>query len=402
MDSSGHDHDEALYRRIVEDSPAAVVLLSNEPATRVLYASPRIEAISGFSVDELIADPELWLRHIDPEEVEHAVAEWAGAVERRERLTAEYRFRHRDGRWRWIRDTSAPVQAPDGSVRYRQSFVEDITSERFAEAQAERSEARYRALVERLPVIVYVDSDEPEPRSLYVSPNSKSILGYEPGAFLADPKLWFDSMHPDDLPRVREGWAESIRSRRPFHAEYRDLKPDGSEVWVRDHSILIHDDEGEPLFWQGILLDVTAEKQAEIAFADSERRYQALIEQLPAAVYLDERRGETSTIFVSSPIEQMTGIPAERWMSEPGLWERVIHPDDVERVGRSMASANEAGSSLDMKYRYLHADGRVVWVHDTAGPVLGPDGRPLYWLGVVTDVTASKEAEIELARSETR
>ena len=42
------------------------------------------------------------------------------------------------------------------------------------------------------------------------------------------PTLWFDSMHPVDLPRVRETWAESIRTRQPFHAEYRDIRPDGT------------------------------------------------------------------------------------------------------------------------------------------------------------------------------
>ena len=82
MRSSEHDRDEAMYRRIVEDSPAAVVLLSNEAATRVLYASPRIEDICGFAVEALIADPDLWPRHIDPDEVERVVAAWTRAVER--------------------------------------------------------------------------------------------------------------------------------------------------------------------------------------------------------------------------------------------------------------------------------------------------------------------------------
>jgi len=395
-------HNEALYRRIVEDSPAAVVLLTNEPAAAVLYASPRIEEISGYRPVELVAHPTLWMSRLHPDEVADVQARWATAVENRERFQAEYRFLHRDGGWRWLRETSSPVRDEDGHVRYRQSFTEDVTTERFAEAQAERSEARYRALVERLPVIVYVDSDELSPRSLYVSPNSSEILGYRPGDYLADPQLWFDSMHPDDLPRVREAWEASIRTRQAFNAEYRDLKPDGTVVWVRDHSLLVYDDGGEPLFWQGVLFDITAEKRAESALIDSERRYRALVEQLPAAVYIDERRGQTSSVFVSQQIQQMTGIPADRWITEAGLWEQVIHPDDHERVRTAMEHAAETLSNVDLEYRWLHRDGRVVWVHDVAGPVLGDDGRVLYWLGVMTDITAHKGAEFELARSETR
>ena len=103
--------------------------------------------------------------------------EWTAAVESKGRFEADYRFLHRERRMAMVpRDVDADA-GTDDSVRYRQSFIEDITAERFAEVVAERSEARYRALVERLPVVVYVDSDEPEPRSLYVSPNSREHVG---------------------------------------------------------------------------------------------------------------------------------------------------------------------------------------------------------------------------------
>ena len=133
----GFPHDEALFRRIVEDSPAAVVLLSNEVAARVLYVSPRIEAISGFRPDELLTQPGLWISRLHPDEGPELGARWAHAVESGERFSAEYRFRHRTGEWRWLRETSSAVREPDGSIRYRQSFTEDITAERFAGREAE-------------------------------------------------------------------------------------------------------------------------------------------------------------------------------------------------------------------------------------------------------------------------
>jgi len=395
-------HDEALYRRIVEESPAAVVLLTNETAARVLYASPRIEEMSGFSPDELMSQPGLWVGRLHPDEGPELGARWAAAVDSGERFSAEYRFLHRGGEWRWFRETSSPVRGADGAVRYRQSFTEDITSERFAEAQAERSEARYRALIERLPVIVYVDTDEVEPHSLYVSPNSREILGYEPREFLDDPGLWFTSMHPDDLPRVREVWAESIRTRRPFHAEYRDLRPDGTVVWVRDHSLLVHDDDGRPLFWQGVLLDITAERETETMLHRSEARYRALIEHLPVVVYLDAYGPSEGNRYVSPNVVDVLGHPAGAFMSDTHLWQELVHRDDLERAEAAWNHGWDTGTGWSLEYRYVHPDGHEVWVRDEGRMVIDPVTGERTWQGVIVDLTDAKRSETNLARSEQR
>ncbi|MET0800401.1 MAG: PAS domain-containing protein, partial [Actinomycetota bacterium] len=401
-DSLALPHDELLYRRIVEDSPAAVVLLTNEAPTRALYASPRIEEISGFTPDELLTQHELWVGRLHPDEAEALAIKWAAAVEAGELFRAEYRFQHRDGDWRWLRETSSPVREAAGTIRYRQSFTEDITSERLAEEQAERSEARYRALVERLPVIVYVDSDEAEPSSLYVSPNCLEILGYAPSEFLADPELWFRSMHADDLARVKEAWADAVRTRTPFHAEYRDVRPDGSIVWVRDHSILVDDEEGRPLFWQGVLLDITAEREAATALDRSEARYRNLVEQIPVIVYIDAYDGAESSRYVSPRVIDVLGYPADAFVADTWLWDRIVHPDDHKRV---LAAWNEGWShdtGWSVAYRCVHPDGHDVWVRDDARSVIDPATGEQTWQGVIVDLTVAKKAESELRRSEQR
>ena len=395
-------HGDELYRRIVEDSPAAVVLLAAETTQRVLYASPRVEEISGFAPDELLAEPGLWTRRLHPDEAATIGADRSAAVDSGERFRAEYRFLHRGGEWRWFRETSSPVREADGPVRYWQSFIEDITAERFAVVVAERSEAKYRALVERLPVVVYVDSDEPEPRSLYVSPNSREILGYDPGDYLADSTLWFDSMHPVDLPRIREIWAESIRTRRPFHAEYRDIRPDGTVVWVRDHSILVLSDEGETLFWQGVLLDITAEREAEVMLDRSEARYRDLIEHLPVIVYMDAYGASEGSRYVSPNVIDVLGRSAEEFVSDTTLWFRMMHPDDRLLAHAAWSQGWANGSGWTVEYRFLHPDGHEVWVRDEASMVIDPSTGQQTWQGVMVDLTAARQTEADLRSSERR
>ncbi len=394
--------DGELYRRIVEDSPVAVMLLTSESNPQVLYASRRIEEISGFTPGQLLEQPELWFRRFHPDGSAAIGGEWTAAVESGGRFEADYRFQHRNGEWRWFRETSTPMLESDGSVRYRQSFIEDITAERFAAVVAERSEARYRALVERLPVVVYVDSDEPEPRSLYVSPNSRDILGYDPGDYLADSRLWFDSMHPIDLPRVREIWTESIRTRQPFHAEYRDLRPDGTAVWVRDHSILVLSDDGEALFWQGVLLDITAEREAEVMLDRSEARYRDLIEHLPVIVYMDAYGASEDSRYVSPNVIDVLGRSAEEFVSDTTLWFRMMHPDDRLLAHAAWSQGWANGSGWTVEYRFLHPDGHEVWVRDEASMVIDPSTGQPTWQGVMVDLTAARQTEADLRSSERR
>jgi len=400
-ETSGFLDDPQLFRRILEDSPAAIVLMTDEPAPRVLYATPRVHDISGFTPDELVARTDLWVSRLHPDDGATIDAEWSRALETGRRFEAEYRFMHRNGQWRWFRETASLVR-DDAGVRYRQGFLDDITSERLAESQAERSEARYRALVERLPVIVYVVTDEAEPRSLYVSPNAVDIVGYEPQHFVGDPSSWLDSKHEDDRRAIREAWSDAVRTRQAFHAEYRVLKPDGTIVWLRDQSLLVRDGSGRALFWQGVLLDITAEREIEVMLLRTEARYRELIEHLPVIVYMDAYDDATPSRYVSPNVLEVLGHPAEAFIADTRLWTRLVHPDDLERARTAWEHGWSAATGWSVEYRYVHPDGHHVWVRDEARMVVDPATGGQTWQGVIVDLTDAKEAEVERRRSEQR
>ena len=102
-----------------------------------------------------------------------------------------------------------------------QGVIVDISDVRLAEEAAARSEARYRNLVEHLPAVVYVDSPDVEPLSLYVSPSSTEILGYAPIEYLNDPSLWMRTIHPDDVGMVAVSWTAAVLDGSAFAEEYR-------------------------------------------------------------------------------------------------------------------------------------------------------------------------------------
>jgi PAS domain S-box-containing protein len=132
-----------------------------------------------------------------------------------------------------------------------------------AEKSLLESEAKFRRLVEHLPAVVYMNQASAASSTIYVSPQIETMFGYTQEEWLADPEFWMKALHPEDHADVIKQVHASIQTGDPFDMEYRMVARDGRVVWVRDESILVHDTEGEPQFWQGILLDVTEQKQHE-------------------------------------------------------------------------------------------------------------------------------------------
>jgi PAS domain S-box-containing protein len=124
--------------------------------------------------------------------------------------------------------------------------------------------------------------------------------------------------------------------------------------------------------------------------------YRAMVEGIPAIVYLD-RPDEFSTNFYMSPqAEQLLGYTTEEWGATTEFWFEKIHPEDLDAVIEENRRSNEVGDRFFAEYRMFAKDGRVVWIRDEAVPVLGDDGRPAHWQGVMLDISAQKDAEDKL------
>jgi diguanylate cyclase (GGDEF)-like protein/PAS domain S-box-containing protein len=127
-----------------------------------------------------------------------------------------------------------------------------------------------------------------------------------------------------------------------------------------------------------------------------EQRFQLLVEQSPAVVYIDALDDTASTVYISPRIELLTGYGPREWREDPDLWPKLLHPEDREHALELTSRHNETGEPFVMEYRLETRDGRTIWVRDEAIMVTRSDGSFLHSQGLMTDITAEKEAEARI------
>jgi PAS domain S-box-containing protein len=268
-----------------------------------------------------------------------------------------------------------------------------------SESRRLEAESRYQQLVEQNPAVTYTEEYGPDgPRLTFVSPQVRDLLGYPAERLLTEPDLWFGGVHPEDAARVESASADLFEAGADYDETTRMRAADGRWVWVRDIARPIRDQRGDVQHWQGFLVDIGERMETEGRLREAEERYRAMVERIPAVTYTDlvGDDGVTYMGFVSPQVEEILGYPPQRFLDHPGFWFEIMHPDDLAHLRAIDAFNNSDLGPFDHEYRMRHANGRWVWVHDISTPVLDADGNLEYFLGFLTDVSSTKDAEDRL------
>ncbi|MEO8422635.1 MAG: EAL domain-containing protein [Actinomycetota bacterium] len=258
-------------------------------------------------------------------------------------------------------------------------------------------EARYRGIIDRLPAVLYIDGVNDGDTMVDVGPGIVDLLGLTREEWLATSEGWRDVLHPDDLERIVLASERSVATGEPFREQYRAIHRDGHEIWIREEAILVEDKDGDPEFWLGLMLDVTDSVRTEHELVEAQTKYGALVEHIPAIVYVDLADEWMTTTYVSPQIEALLGITPAEYIDDPDLWLTHLHPEDREETVAAYLEGRAAGEPFTLEYRLIARDGRVLWFSDSAVVVHDPIGEPLYVQGVMLDITNRKDAEEQIA-----
>ena len=432
------------YRFLVENVPAVVYMVAPDDDRRTLYVSPQVERALGYTRREWLDQPDIWMELLHPDDREPTLADLDRHNETGEPWSREYRLIASDGRAVWFRDVANLVADEDGRashwlgvqldvtelkiveqelraardeleqrVQERTAELEEanelmaleISERRRAEEELRTAEHRYRTLVEQIPAVTYVwqlDLDAGGEPRFYTSPRIEQMLGFTVEEWHRTPDFWMSRLHPDDRTTVIAASMRSEATGEPFSMDYRYLHKSGRIVWVHDQAALLaRGADGHPALFQGVMMDITARKEAEDRALETELRYRSLAEQFPAIIYVHDL--ETDELTYASPqLTRMLGYTREEWRTTD-RWLESVHPDDRSRVAEFAATMDANDGPYVIEYRVLHRDGTVRWVRDQ-GVVLSRDrsGRPRELQGLVLDVSPTRRAERDRRDAEVR
>jgi len=300
-----------------------------------------------------------------------------------------YRLRRKDGSEIWIEDHGTYVYDEQGKVIYHEGIMRDVTERVQAGEALAASEAKLRALVEQVPTTVYTESAETR-ETLYISPQVEKLTGYTPAEWIADRYLWNRITYPEDLAALLAEDERTSVTLEPFHIEYRILTRDGRVVWIRDEAVMIQNQDETPLFWQGVMYDITERKQSE----EQLRKLSRAVDQNPVSIVITDLHG--SIEYVNPKFSQVTGYGFSEAL---GQNPRILKSgnttrEEYKKMWNTILSGNVWQGELLNKTK----SGETFWEFATIAPVFSEDGKITNFLALKENITERKRAEEDIHR----
>jgi formate hydrogenlyase transcriptional activator len=287
------------------------------------------------------------------------------------------------------------------------------------EAAVRQSEERFRQMADTIPEVIWITSLEPE-RVLYTSPSFERVWGLKVEELYHNPRLWTETIHPEDRDRVVSTFSEWIAGTKiNYHdVEYRIVRPDGTIRWIHERGVLTRDKNGRPVEVSGISTDITTAKQAQQALENSFKEIHLLTERLErenvslkhaeAKLRQDEEELRRMTdaipqtivvldlggapIYANQATLDYTGLTIEDVLA-PGLRERIFHPDDLEKLRDEREAALARGLPFEAEQRALRKDGQYRWFLIRYNPFRNEQGQVIRWYATGTDIDDRVRAE---------
>ena len=385
------------YQRLVERVPAVVYVDASDDASSALYMSPRVDAMLGYTPDEWLADPEMWVRLLHPEDRGRVLAEHQRTRRTGELFAIEYRLVARDGRIVWVRDEAELMSEEAFGFGERPvwyGLLADVTERREAEAALVRSEERFRRLVES--VREGIARISPEGGVIeYCNPAYASVLGLTREEAVG--RSFFEFVEGGD---EREARRQRELRLAGVGSEYELVV---TTVAGEKRIILCG---GYPLYgadgvYEGAVqtvMDVTGRRRSEESLKTSEERFRLVAKASGEAIWDNDLL--TGVQQWDGATEALFGYPPQR--SETGVWwEERIHPEDKDRVLSGLGMLYEGDEDLWAdEYRFRRADGTYAVIVDRGFVVRDGKGAPSRMVGSMADVTERRRMEAELRESE--
>jgi len=262
--------------------------------------------------------------------------------------------------------------------------------EQTSDTQTSSLEAKYRALLEQLPAVVFMAYLDRGISEAYISPQIEATLGYSREEWLEDPIRWYEHIHPDDKQRWSLEAAGMFLSGKPLRSSYRVIARDGRVIWFHCDAKMMRRPDGQPWFIHGVAFDISDLKHTEEALQQERNVVSAILDTVGALVVVLDPDGHI--IRFNRACELTTGYSLDEVRGKR-IWDFFLVPEEVDRFKAIFAQLSADLLPEDYQSYWLtrHGTKRLIAWSSTMLP--GNNGTPNYIIATGIDITEREQLE---------
>jgi PAS domain S-box-containing protein len=377
---------EKHFRALIENSTDVIALIN--PLGKVLYASPAIKNVLGYTPEEFMGTN--GLKYVHPQDLPRIMKELSKIILKPgSHATVDVRIKHKNGSWVWIESRGTNL-LHDPSVRAIVSNFRDITERRQMEENLQISEIRHRTMIEQSPLSIQILS--PDGKTLQVNKAWEKLWGTTI-EFLKDYNMLKDKQ------LVALGIMSYIK--KGFKGEYTHIPavkyipnktiPESTDIpyrWVRAIIYPVKDDRGAIREVVLIHEDITQQKDAEEKVQQSEQQLQAILDASPAVIFMKDRQGRY--ILINKQYEKLFKITRD---NIKGKTDYDLFPKETaDHVTHHDKEVVATGKSLEIEEIVPHDGGLHTYI-SIKFPLFDSQGEIHAVCGIATDITERKQVE---------
>ncbi|MHA2232592.1 MAG: PAS domain S-box protein, partial [Candidatus Hodarchaeales archaeon] len=387
---------EEKYHALISNIPVVTWMSDSEGGTS--FISPNIEKVYGFTPAEIYEKgEELWFGRIHPAEAENVKAKYQALFAAKEPFEAEYRIQRKDGKWIWLHDRAITIIEREGHS-HAYGVFSDITKRKNLQAalQNQRDNAqRYLDISEAL--IVQLNRDG---NITVINKRGCDLLEYNENELIG--KNWFDTCLPPDIrEEIRDISRKLMASDLKLAEHYENpiMTKHGEKKHIYWHNAFLRNAKNEIVGIISSGIDITGRKQAEETLRESEERFRVTFAHAPFGIGIFEPNGKL--IDVNPAAQRMVGYTKEELIS-PSIGNIIpsTHAHLEQNLFKELIDGKRGYYQLEQPYK--RKDNKQIWGRVNASLARDDDGRPLFAISMLEDITDHKRAEEALRESEER
>jgi len=373
-------------RFVIESNPGVVYSFDAETFA-VDFISPSVADVLGHGPDAFLGSADFWLSLLHPDDRD-SVRDTTPALMETGQNAVEYRIRHADGRWVWVRDEARVTRGPDGRPAQVVGSFFDITDRKEAEGQLRL----LTGVVEQVgDAVLITDADTQHPRIVYANAAACGLSGYGPDELVGEPPMKLNGPRTDR--QLHRRVLDAVTAGQTYRGDVVHTRKDGSDYDAEGQVFPLRDDRGETTHFVSIYRDVTEQRRS----SERLRLLTSVVEQITEGVIIGTAVFDPpgpEVVYVNPKLVEMLGYPREELIG--GTPVMMYPPHRRAQMLEQVLDTLRTGRPFRGERVHQRKDGSTYHVDVHVFPLRDASGATTHLVGIYRDITAARQTRDRL------